>query len=401
MKLSFLIMLFIILSRPSTGQDYPIVHTGVTEFYSAEGILTSLSPEDILYWQDAGRVYNIASYTDHGNGTVSDNITGLMWQQDMGEKLSFAEALITRDTLGLGGFSDWRIPTIKELYSLILFTGKVQGAEAISFFIDTSCFKQPLGDVSSSEREIDAQTWSATHYKGLTMKADTTIFGVNFIDGRIKGYPKYHPRDGSQNKMYFRMVRGNMNYGMNHFRDNGNGTVTDSSTGLMWQQFDDGIARDWESSIKYCEELELGGYSDWHLPHAKELQSIVDYSRSPQANQSAAIDPVFGVSEIEDPEGNSGHYPYFWASTTHLDGPNPYSGAVYLAFGRALGKMNGELMDVHGAGAQRSDPKTGDPEDFPSYHGPQGDLRMVFNHCRCVRRAEAVNPIYLTRKSRK
>lgn len=52
-------------------------------------------------------------------------------------------------------------------------------------------------------------------------------------------------------------------------------------------------------------------------------------------------------------------YPYFWSSTTHLDGNNPYSSAVYVAFGEAQGVMDGKLMDVHGAGAQRSDPKVG------------------------------------------
>jgi len=40
---------------------------------------------------------------------------------------------------------------------------------------------------------------------------------------------------------------------------------------------------------------------------------------------------------------------------------------------------------LHGAGAQRSDPKEGMEADYPQYHGPQGDLQMVFNHCRCVR----------------
>ena len=45
------------------------------------------------------------------------------------------------------------------------------------------------------------------------------------------------------------------------------------------------------------------------------------------------------------------------------------------AFGEALGYMGnpgmGQWMDVHGAGAQRSDPKDGDPADFPQGRGPQ------------------------------
>ncbi len=42
-------------------------------------------------------------------------------------------------------------------------------------------------------------------------------------------------------------------------------------------------------------------------------------------------------------------------------------------------------LDVHGAGAQRSDPKVGDPQDFPHGRGPQGDVIRIFNFVRCVR----------------
>jgi len=65
--------------------------------------------------------------------------------------------------------------------------------------------------------------------------------------------------------------------------------------------------------------------------------------------------------------------------------------AAYIAFGEALGWMQGPsggaytLMDVHGAGAQRSDPKIGDPEDYPFGHGPQGDVIRIYNYARCVR----------------
>ena len=42
-------------------------------------------------------------------------------------------------------------------------------------------------------------------------------------------------------------------------------------------------------------------------------------------------------------------------------------------------------MDVHGAGAQRSDPKTGNAGDYPQGHGPQGDVIRIDNYARCVR----------------
>ena len=112
----------------------------------------------------------------------------------------------------------------------------------------------------------------------------------------------------------------------------------------------------------------------------------MDYSRSPDTTQSAAIDPMFQVTEISNIDGTMG-YPYYWTSTTHLDGHIPEASAVYIAFGEAQGEMNGALSDVHGAGAQRSDPKTGNTADYPSanLNAPQGDVQYVYNYVRAVR----------------
>jgi hypothetical protein len=77
-----------------------------------------------------------------------------------------------------------------------------------------------------------------------------------------------------------------------------------------------------------------------------------------------------------------------------LDGPPDLqaTAAVYIAFGRALGWMQfppgwgrRRLLDVHGAGAQRSDPKAGNPADFPYGRGPQGDVIRIDNFVRLVR----------------
>ncbi|MEJ2615058.1 MAG: T9SS type A sorting domain-containing protein, partial [Ignavibacteriaceae bacterium] len=100
-------------------------------------------------------------------------------------------------------------------------------------------------------------------------------------------------------------------------------------------------------------------------------------------------DSIFECSEITD-EGGKVNYPFYWSSTTHANMMHG-SNAAYVAFGEALGwmqdPMSGEyqLMDVHGAGAQRSDPKAGDPADYPYGHGPQGDVIRIYNYIRLVR----------------
>ncbi len=224
------------------------------------------------------------------------------------------------------------------------------------------------------------------------------MFGVNFADGRIKGYPIGSDRPGRPTKTYFLFyVRGNTKYGKNDFHDNKDGTITDRATELTWAQVDSGHLKagakrdgklNWEQALEWVEELEYAGHSDWRLPNVKELQSIVDYRRSPDTTRSAAIDPLFRVTAIRDALGKT-NYPFYWSSTTHkrMGGG---SAASYVAFGRSQGWMSNfrgqyQLMDVHGAGSQRSDPKSGDPSDFPRGRGPQGDVVDIFNMVRPVR----------------
>ena len=217
------------------------------------------------------------------------------------------------------------------------------------------------------------------------MNNDPTVFGVNFADGRIKGYPKQTP-DGEKKLMFAQYVRDNPEYGINQFIDNGDGTVTDNATKLMWTEMDSREGMNWSEALAYAENFSFAGYEDWRLPNAKELQSIVDYTRAPDATdevmQSPAISPVFNISE------NASH---FWTSTTHRDGQGD-NYAAYVTFGLAEGWMEEppgsekyKLKNVHGAGAQRSDPKEGAPDDYPHGHGPQGDVIGIFNYVRLVR----------------
>ena len=197
-----------------------------------------LAPGNAFFGQDAFYQGFQPSYRDHGDGTVSDLNTGLMWQKgfESGDKLTFREAHAAARSSRLGGHDDWRLPTIKELYSLIDFNGNSRARPPVPY-INTRFFEFRFGDEAARERLIDAQYMSCTEYVGRTMRGNATVFGVNFADGRIKGYPRDIGPRGPM-RQFVRLVRGNPAYGKNQFVDDHDGTVSDLATGLMWAKDD-------------------------------------------------------------------------------------------------------------------------------------------------------------------
>ncbi|MCA6414901.1 MAG: DUF1566 domain-containing protein, partial [Cytophagales bacterium] len=299
-------------------------------------------------------------------------------------KLTLEEAKVFLNQINAGKYNDWRIPGIKELFSLIDYSGQVFGDKSIRLFIDTKYFDQPTGNTAIGEREIDAQTWSSTECQSLTMGKDKSRYGVNFIDGRIKAYPITEPFSGKPNTMHFRFVRGNLYYGYNKFIDNGDGTITDEATGLTWQQEDSKAALDWKSALVYADNLNLASHNDWRLPTIKELQSLAVYDNNVDKTEKASFSELFQTSKRNNPDGSL-NFPYYWSSTTLLDGPQPGNQAAYICFGKASAFFNGQYVDAHGTGAVRSDLKYLQHANYPISLGPQGDLVYVRNYVRCVR----------------
>lgn len=352
---------------PATHYSYVVVDAGQSVLYDNTTTLTSIQQGEPFFGQDANYLGTPFSYTDNGDGTVSDNNTGLLWEQaHHAERLSYYSAKTTCESLELGGRTDWRLPTLKELFSLADFRGS-QWQEK-HFYLDGNVFEFDYPDSvddsdqsSSHTVQMMGQTWSSTIYTGDHWNNPNieAAFFFNFLDGHIKQAPT------SKNTLFYRCVRGE-GYGDNEFTNNGDDTVTDKASGLMWQQADDGNSRNWQDSLAYCESLELAGHNDWRLPDIKELQSIVDYTR-----HDPAIDPT--VFTQTDSEG------WFWSSTTHGDN---ITAGCYICFGKCDSK---DGVDTHGAGAQRSDPKVGDPADYPNFGGDQDDDVRIDNYARCVR----------------
>jgi hypothetical protein len=395
-------------TTPIALSTYPIVDTNqVRCFNSTSGSEITCASNGT----DAEHQGNQASYTLSDDGTVvNDNITGLMWSQssdldgdstftDYDDKLSQTDAVNYCSELSLGGYDDWRLPNAKTLYSLILFSGEdasdYQGTDTTNLvtFLDPS-FAKAFGDQDAGDRIIDAQYATTSKYVSTTMNGDDTMFGVNFVDGRIKGYPTYSLKNQSDNKFYVLCVRGNESYGENDFIDNNDLTISDKATNLMWQK-EDFQSSDFESAIDQCEAATTASQTDWRLPNSKELQSLVDYTRSADTTSSAAIDPIFDATSFTNEEGET-EWGYYWTNTTHTTSSGTGSSAVYISFGRALGYFQNAILDVHGAGAQRSNEKqseqpigaksTTDADAQTIYYkGPQGDILRIDNMVRCVR----------------
>ncbi|MBI4790572.1 MAG: DUF1566 domain-containing protein [Chloroflexi bacterium] len=382
----------------AAATSYPIVDTEQTKCYSSSSEIACPAAGAAFYGQDAQHAGTQPSYTLGGDGlTVLDNRTGLTWQRspdtDGDGSLSYADKLLysqaltqpaTMNATNYGGYSDWRLPTLKELYSLILFSG-AEASESSSVgaipFINTNYFGFAYGFTGSGERVLDAQWATTTLYVANTNQ----MFGVNFADGRIKGYPD---TDAIGKKFFVICVRGNTSYGINNFVNNGDGTITDSATGLMWAQADSGAGLNWSNALAWVQTRNAAyylGHNDWRIPNPKELHSIVDYTRSPNTTGSAAINSVFTVTTITNEAGQT-DFPYYWTGTTLVGtGPTPYVRGVYVSFGRTLGYINGSWTDVHGTGAQRAEFKDGNPDDYPYGFGPQGDAVRIYNYVRLVR----------------
>ncbi len=379
--------------------SYPIVETNQTRFFNNNGEIPEPLQGDNFYGQDASYTGAMPSYTDNNDGTITDNNTGLMWIKERGSKMAWNDAVAGAGTNKTGGYDDWRMPTIKELYSIFLFSGKngsdVFSTEGYVPFIDTTYFEFEYGSGTGDERVIDCQDWSGTEYVSTTQQNQPTIFGVNFADGRLKGYKKYLPPSWTNyNELYVRYVRGNTTYGINNFIDKKDGTVTDTATGLMWAKDDSQQGLNWQEALAWVHEknnINYLGFNDWRMPNIKELQSIVDYTRSPEKTSSPAIDiNFFNCSTIINEAGEL-DYPYFWSGTVLLDGPT-FDGC-YIPFGRAMCYLYNEWQDVHGAGSQKSDIMIGDPSDFPYGRGPQGDAVRINNYVRLVRTLETATGV--------
>ena len=268
------------------------------------------------------------------NGTkwscVRDNVTGMIWEvktadnkdstYTWGNRTSLVTAANAENSgSGLCGITNWRVPSVNELLSIVNYNN-------YSPSIDSDYFPNTYGGVFWSEQEV-------------VINNATNAWLVDFNDGsNIASTAK-------SNSRRVRLVSADT--AAVSYTNNNNGTITDNTTGLMWkacdqeQVWNDGdpdsctVGTDgtytWTVALTEAQNHTFAGYDDWRLPNIKELTSIADYTK---ANPS--INPAF-------PNANTAN---FWSSTLYADS-RFFNASLLVNFSTGFTSFNNRTVDTN------------------------------------------------------
>lgn len=194
-------------------------------------------------------------FIHHGNGTITDTVTGLMWQQTDGGEMTFENALIYVENLILGGFDDWRLPTALEAYTVLNHQNKNPALD-ISFFTKNAA---EYWWTSDRQKNDPNKIWVTNAGGGIGnhLKTETISAG---------GTKKYHARAVRNVKPAILIP--------SRFENISQDVVFDNLSGLFWEKKPQPNPMNWENALTYAENLTHAGFSDWRLPNIKELHSL-------------------------------------------------------------------------------------------------------------------------------
>lgn len=238
---------------------------------------------------------NEASYTDNGDGTVTDDITGLMWQAEQpGGSFTFEAGIQYCEDLELAGQSDWRLPTRIEMISVEDVTQS--GAKWSS-----DAFPGAQGGFHHSGSD-----WILTITQTGAGAGRDFAWAFNMSDGILSNaYSKAEQTP-------VRCVRGNGSgegpsepavAPPDQYSEVAAGEVMDNYTGLVWQQDDSDSMLSWSEAVSYCENLGLNG-NQWRLPSIRELSTLVD---------EAEVAPAINSTMFPDTQYGSSSNNWYWA----------------------------------------------------------------------------------------
>ena len=227
-------------------------------------------------------------FTDNGDGTITDHLTGLMWEQTPSLSGTLTENFTQAADSSFAGYTDWRLPNINELRSLANFGQGTSflwlnsqgfiGIGATTFYRSSSA--NAFDTDYSYLMFFDEGNSQGSGYQGNASATTTVLMVRTGTTGTIS------LRKTGQNAVIYPNDDGATQLGVAwpdpRFLDNGDGTITDMLTGLMWDSSTDvlGTSLNWEDALDYAKNSNVGGYTDWRLPNINELVSLIDYSQS-------------------------------------------------------------------------------------------------------------------------
>lgn len=281
---------------------------------------------------ERGRAWPSPRFTDNGDGTITDNMTGLMWEKSASLTTRlWAEAMDYANNSLVAGYDDWRLPNIFELQSLI-------NHEAVS----------PATWLNGQGFQNIQQNY---YWTSTTRGSDTTQayrFWFNICDSlygwktsessyclAVRGSSSVIPKTG-QTTSYYAEDDGALEMGVSwpnpRFTDNGDSTVTDNLTGLVWEQSPPGSTMTWTNALAYADSLGLGGYGDWRLPNTRELMSLFNMEYAAQYTwlnaqdfSGVAAGNYFSSTTAADNTANSIAINFNFAFMTQLGKAAPYN----------------------------------------------------------------------------
>jgi len=209
------------------------------------------------FGEDHDYSINTPFLINFGNGIIHDTVTSLIWQQSDGGEMTIENARIYVDSLTLGGYTDWRLPSALEAYSILNHQNSNPALDVTYF------------------RKNDAEYW----WTGDVQKNDPNKIWVTNAGGGIGNHLKTETISaGGNKKFHVRAVRNNMPEETitGRFEKKENTVVFDRLTSLYWATLPDTGPGSWENAIAHADSSGISGYDDWRLPNIKELQSLQD-----------------------------------------------------------------------------------------------------------------------------
>jgi hypothetical protein len=284
--------------RIAKGQDSVMVRlpdTGQSKSYS------------VIFGEDADYSMNVPSYSDNGDGTIKDNVTKLVWQKADGGEMTWEMAKNYCSQLTIAGYS-WRLPDSHELFGIL--------NQGLMPAIDKKIFTY-----------TDAEYW----WTGQADLIDNSKVWVTNSGGGIGSHPKNETISaGGSRRFHTRCVKDV--YWQQKYTDNGNGTITDSKTGLTWQKETDSNTKTWFEALNYAENLDFASYKDWRLPNIKELQSISEVNFT-----NPSVNPTYFPATSPS---------IYWSSTTLFAQDTLKAWNIDFGFGIASYSLKTEMHFV-------------------------------------------------------